>query len=64
MNVRAWHLDRLAAFNRAVEAEHEAILRGETERTEAGARLVDRFFPHLGNVDREPQPARLPGSAH
>lgn len=62
MSAREWHLDRLAAFNRAVEVEAEAIARGQTPRAEAGARLVDRFFPHLGNVDREPQPARIGGA--
>lgn len=53
---------RLRAFSTAAATEAAAIARGEVAQDDAVDRLVERFFPHLGNVDRDPQPARIGGA--
>lgn len=54
--------ERLAAMRAAACTEADAIARGETTHDEAIDRITERFFPHLGNVDRDPQPARIGGA--
>ncbi len=46
--------ERLDALNNAACTELDAITRGETTQAEATDRLVERFFPRLGGVDRDP----------